>query len=108
LAHHRNVRFVQAGVEDNPLHGQRVDWVYSRFLFMHVQSLDAALAAMSEMLADDGALLLEIADAGSLRFSPAEPDSDLWRPWWYVLGRSRGLSSMSPIASLRRWFAPDS
>jgi hypothetical protein len=28
----------------------------------------------------------------SLRFSPAEPDSDLWRPWWYALGRSRGLS----------------
>lgn len=36
LAHRRNVTFIEGSVEDNPLHGKRVDWVYSRFLLTHV------------------------------------------------------------------------
>jgi SAM-dependent methyltransferase len=92
LAHRRNIRFVQASIEDDPLHGRRVDWVYSRFLLMHVKDLGVALAAMADMLTQDGTLLLEIADVGSLAFSPADPDSDLWLPWWFALGRSRGLT----------------
>jgi hypothetical protein len=47
---------------------------------------------MAAIVADGGALLLEIADVGSLRFWPAHADSDLWRQWWYALGRARGLS----------------
>jgi SAM-dependent methyltransferase len=92
LANHHNITFVHANLEDDPLDGQRVDWVYSRFLLMHVTHLDHALTAMADMLTDDGALLLEIADVGSLAFSPADPDSELWKPWWYDLGRARGLS----------------
>lgn len=92
LAHCPNVTFVRAGLEDDPLSGQCVDWVYSRFLLMHVKDLGIALNAMTDMLAKDGALLLEIADVGSLSFSPADTDSELWRPWWYALGRTRGLS----------------
>jgi SAM-dependent methyltransferase len=92
LAHHGNVTFVEGAVEDNPLGGNRVDWVYSRFLLMHLSDLRRALSAMSEMLIDTGALLLEVADIGSLRFVPATADSDLWRPWWFALGRSRGAS----------------
>jgi SAM-dependent methyltransferase len=65
LADRPNVTFIQASLEDDPLRGQHVDWVYSRFL---------------------------IADVGSLTFSPANTDSDLWRPCWYALGRARGLS----------------
>lgn len=57
---------------------------------MHVQELDKALAAMADMLTDEGALLLEIADVGSLAFTPPDPASDLWKPWWYALGRKRG------------------
>jgi hypothetical protein len=53
---------------------------------MHVQNLDVALSAMADMLTDDGTLLLEVADMGSLAFSPADPASDLWRPWWYAPG----------------------
>ena len=59
---------------------------------MHVRNLDRALNAMADMITDGGALLLEIADVDSLTFSPADTDSDLWRPWWYALGRTRGLS----------------
>jgi ubiquinone/menaquinone biosynthesis C-methylase UbiE len=73
LAHRRNITFVQADLEDDPLHGLRVDWVYSRFLLMHVKNLDIALSAMADMVTDDGTLLLEIADVGSLAFSPAIP-----------------------------------
>jgi ubiquinone/menaquinone biosynthesis C-methylase UbiE len=92
LAHRHNVRFVQARIEDDPLRGERVDWVYSRFLLMHVEDLGGAVTAMADMLAEGGGLLLEIADIGSLGFSPPDPASDLWRPWWYALGRARGLS----------------
>lgn len=92
LAHRTNVRFVQRGLEDDPLDGQRVDWVYSRFLLMHVRDVRRALTSMAAMVADGGALLLEIADVGSLRFWPDDSDSGLWREWWYALGRARGLS----------------
>lgn len=92
LTHRTNVQFVQANLEDDPLQRRRVDWVYSRFLLMHVQDLDVALQAMADMLTDNGALLLEVADVGSLAFSPADPASELWRPWWYALGRARGLA----------------
>ncbi|HEY6857889.1 MAG TPA: class I SAM-dependent methyltransferase [Mycobacterium sp.] len=92
LAHRRNVTFIHGAVEDDPLGGVRVDWVYSRFLLMHVADVRLALLAMADMLTDCGALLLEIADVGSLRFLPGTPESDLWRPWWYALGRSRGAS----------------
>jgi SAM-dependent methyltransferase len=92
LADRPNVAFIQASLEDDPLHGGHVDWVYSRFLLMHVKNLDRAVNAMADMLTEDGALLLEIADVGSLAFSPADADSDLWRPWWYRLGKARGLS----------------
>ena len=90
LAHRRNGTFVQANLGDDPLRGRRVDWVYRRFLLMHVPNLDVALSAMADMLTDDGTLLLEVADMGSLAFSPADPASDLWRPWWYALGRLDG------------------
>ncbi len=92
LARRPNITFIHASLEDNPLRGQRVDWVFSRFLLMHVRDLDRALNAMADMLAEDGALLLEIADVGSLTFSPAATDSYLWRCWWYALGGARGLS----------------
>jgi SAM-dependent methyltransferase len=92
LADRSNVTFIQASLEDDPLRGQHVDWVYSRFLLMHVRNLDRAMNAMANMITDDGALLLEIADVGSLTFSPADTDSDLWRPWWYALGKTRGLT----------------
>ncbi len=92
LAHHHNVTFIESAVEDDPLGGVRVDWVYSRFLLMHVGDVRRALRAMADMLAEGGALLLEIADIGSLRFRPATRESDLWRPWWYALGRFRGAS----------------
>ena len=92
LAHRPNVRFVERNLEDDPLDGQRVDWVYSRFLLMHVRDVRRAVASMADMVADGGALLLEVADVGSLRFWPAHADSGLWREWWYALGRARGLS----------------
>jgi SAM-dependent methyltransferase len=92
LADRPNVTFIQASLEEDPLRGQHLDWVYSRFLLMHVRNLDHALNAMADMIAEDGALLLEIADVGSLTFSPADADSDLWRNWWYSLGKTRGLS----------------
>lgn len=91
LTHHRNITFLAGAIEDDPLRGRRVDWVYSRFLLMHVRDLRRALGAMADMVTDDGALLLEIADVGSARFSPHEPDSDLWVSWWCALGRARGL-----------------
>lgn len=92
MAHHHNVTFIEGALEDDPLGGVRVDWVYCRFLLMHVGDVARALRAMAEMLTEGGALLLEIADIGSLRFMPGSRESDLWRPWWYALGRSRGAS----------------
>jgi SAM-dependent methyltransferase len=92
LADRPNITFIEASLEDDPLDGQRVDWVYSRFLLMHVKSLDRALSAMADMLNPDGSLLLEVADVGTLAFSPADPASDVWIPWWYALGRARGLA----------------
>ena len=92
LARRSNVTFIEAALEDDPLRGERVDWVYSRFLLMHVGDVRRALRAMANMLVDGGALLLEIADIGSLRFLPGSHESDVWRCWWYALGRARGAS----------------
>ncbi|PBA27773.1 class I SAM-dependent methyltransferase [Mycobacterium avium] len=87
------VRFTQARIEDAPLKAQSVDWVYSRFLLMHVSNPAAAIAAMARMVAADGALLLEVSDIGALRFVPCDdPAADLWRQWWFKLGRARGVA----------------
>ncbi|MEV5651259.1 methyltransferase domain-containing protein [Nocardia sp. NPDC052254] len=87
------VRYVHASIEDAPLAAGSVDWVYSRFLLMHVADPVAALATMERMLADDGALLLEMSDVGALRFVPGDdPAADLWREWWFALGRARGAA----------------
>ncbi|MBE5459759.1 class I SAM-dependent methyltransferase [Mycobacteroides abscessus] len=91
LVRHANVTFINSALEDDPLAGHQVNWVYSRFLLMHVADLQRALEAMAAMLTDDGALLLEIADVGNTRFQPSHPDSDHWRHWWYALGKARGL-----------------
>jgi ubiquinone/menaquinone biosynthesis C-methylase UbiE len=92
LAHRRNVTFIEGAVEDDPLRGVCVEWVYSRFLLMHVGDVRRALLAMANMLTEGGALLLEVADVGSLRFLPESQESEVWRPWWFALGRSRGAS----------------
>jgi hypothetical protein len=47
---------------------------------MHIGDVRRALLAMANMLTENGTLLLEIADVGSLRFLPASQESDLWRP----------------------------
>jgi SAM-dependent methyltransferase len=87
------VRFEHARIEDAPLKAESVNWVYSRFLLMHVNDPAAAIAAMARMLTADGALLLEMSDIGALRFVPAnDPAADLWRQWWFALGRVRGAA----------------
>lgn len=87
------VRYVHAEIEDAPLDPGSVDWVYSRFLLMHVADPVAALAAMARMLSEDGALLLEMSDVGALRFVPGDdPAAELWRDWWFALGRARGAA----------------
>jgi SAM-dependent methyltransferase len=90
LADRSNVTFIEGRLEDDPLHGERVTWVYSRFLLMHLSDLDRALSAMAAMMRPGGGLLLEVADVGTLAFSPADPASELWKPWWYALGKARG------------------
>jgi len=87
------VRFVHARIEEAPLEVGSVDWVYSRFLLMHVTDAVAAISAMKRMLTTVGTLLLEISDIGALRFVPGkDPAADLWRQWWFALGRVRGVS----------------
>lgn len=87
------VRYVHASIEDAPLDAGSVEWVYSRFLLMHVADPVAAIAAMDRMLTEDGALLLESSDVGALRFVPGDdPAADLWREWWFALGRARGAA----------------
>ncbi|MEZ0362853.1 class I SAM-dependent methyltransferase [Mycobacterium sp. pUA109] len=87
------VRFVHARIEEAPLKAGSVDWVYSRFLLMHVTDAAAAIDAMRRMLTAEGALLLEMSDIGALRFVPGDdPAADLWRQWWFALGRARGVS----------------
>jgi ubiquinone/menaquinone biosynthesis C-methylase UbiE len=87
------VRFVHARVEDAPVDAGSVNWVYSRFFLMHVSEPLAAVAAMARMLSRDGALLLEMSDIGAMRFIPADdPAADLWRKWWFALGRVIGGS----------------
>ncbi len=87
------VRYIHARIEDAPLDAGSVDFVYSRFLLMHVSDATAAVEAMARMLAGDGALLLEMSDVGALRFVPtSDPAADLWREWWFALGRARGAA----------------
>ncbi|WP_227979783.1 class I SAM-dependent methyltransferase [Nocardia spumae] len=87
------VQYIHARIEDAPLEVGAVDWVYSRFLLMHVADPAAAIGAMERMLDDDGALLLEMSDVGALRFVPGhDPAADLWRQWWFALGRARGAA----------------
>jgi ubiquinone/menaquinone biosynthesis C-methylase UbiE len=87
------VRFVHARIEDEPIDAGSVDWVYSRFFLMHVSEPLAAVAAMARMLTRDGALLLEMSDIGAMRFTPTDdPAADLWRNWWFALGRALGSS----------------
>jgi SAM-dependent methyltransferase len=87
------VKFELARIEDAPLDTGSVRWVYSRFLLMHVSDPEAALSAMARMLAADGALLLEMSDIAALRFFPiSDPAAELWRPWWFALGRAIGGS----------------
>jgi ubiquinone/menaquinone biosynthesis C-methylase UbiE len=87
------VRFVQARIEDAPLEAGSIDWVYSRFLLMHVSDPAAAITAMARMLTADGVLLLEMSDVGALRFVPGDdPAADVWRQWWFALGQARGAA----------------
>lgn len=87
------VRFIHARIEDGPLEAGSVDYVYSRFLLMHVTDAAAATAAMRRMLTAYGALLLEMSNIGALRFVPDnDPAANLWQQWWFALGRARGVS----------------
>lgn len=87
------VRFEHARIEDAPLDAGVADWVYSRFLLMHVSDAAAALAAMARLLTSDGALLLEMSDIASQRFVPDDdPAANLWQRWWFALGDALGAS----------------
>jgi SAM-dependent methyltransferase len=88
VGHHPNVELICARVEDGPIGNGRADWVYSRFLLMHVGDALAALRAMAVMLKPEGRLLLEMADVATLKFLPAHAASELWAKWWFALGRS--------------------
>jgi ubiquinone/menaquinone biosynthesis C-methylase UbiE len=89
LAH---VRLVCASLEDSPLDIHELDWVYSRFLLMHVADPLAAIRAMRRMLRAGGQLVLEMPDVSALRFVPADPASALWAKWWSQLGKAIGAS----------------
>ncbi len=93
VGHLPQVRLVHARIDDAPLAPGTVDWAYSRFLLMHVGDAAAALVAMARLLTGNGALLLEMSDVGALRFTPGDdPAADLWRDWWFSLGRARGAA----------------
>ena len=88
LAHHHNVTFVESAVEDDPLRGMRVDWVYSRFLLMHVGDIRRALRAIADMLSESGALLLEIAE---------------YSEEWLTSAQSMGLAARTGDARVLPW-----
>jgi ubiquinone/menaquinone biosynthesis C-methylase UbiE len=86
------VRLLCANIEDAPLAAGSVDWVYSRFLLMHVSDPLAAVRAMRRMLRAGGQLILEMPDVSALRFIPEDPASSLWAKWWFQLGKAIGAS----------------
>lgn len=92
LAGCRNVHFLCARVEDEPLPAAHLDVAYCRFLLLHVPDPLAAVRAMARMLKPTGRLVLEVADIGSLRFVPGGPNAELWLQWWLALGRARRAS----------------
>ncbi|HKP55802.1 MAG TPA: class I SAM-dependent methyltransferase [Polyangiales bacterium] len=87
-----HVRLVCANVEDAPLDAHELDWVYSRFLLMHVPDPLGAVRAMRRMLRPGGQVILEMPDVSALRFVPADPASALWSKWWFQLGKAIGAS----------------
>lgn len=87
-----HVRLVCADVEDAPLAEHELDWAYSRFLLLHLGDPLTGVRAMRRMLRAGGQLILEVADAGALRFVPADPASGAWAKWWSQLGKAIGAS----------------
>jgi ubiquinone/menaquinone biosynthesis C-methylase UbiE len=87
-----HVRLMCASVEDATLDAHELDWVYSRFLLLHVADPLAAVRAMRRMLRPGGQLILEMPDVSALRFVPADPASALWAKWWFQLGKAIGAS----------------
>jgi ubiquinone/menaquinone biosynthesis C-methylase UbiE len=86
------VRFVPSGIETLPGKLEPVDFVYARFLLLHLADPASAVRQMASLLRTGGALVLEVANIDALRFVPSEPAADLWKPWWQRLGRALGAS----------------
>jgi ubiquinone/menaquinone biosynthesis C-methylase UbiE len=92
LAHFDNIEYLCASVEAAPIADDLLDIAFCRFLVLHLRDPALAVRKIAAMLKPGGCLVVEVADIGALRFSPGGPDSELWAPWWFALGKVRGAS----------------
>jgi ubiquinone/menaquinone biosynthesis C-methylase UbiE len=89
--HARNVKFIQASATNTGLPHDSFDFVYSRFLLIHLPDPEAALREMFTILKPNGILVCEDGDltsAGSEPKSALKAFSDLWAG----LGPKRGVN----------------
>src|SRR5262245_54890770 len=90
MAQAKNVKFIKASAADTGLPRESFDFVYSRFLLIHLPDPEAALREMFALLKPNGILVCEDGDltsAGSEPKSALQAFSDLWAG----LGPKRGV-----------------
>jgi len=90
MEHAKNVKFIKASAADTGLPRESFDFVYSRFLLIHLPDPEAALREMFALLKPNGILVCEDGDltsAGSEPKSALQAFSDLWAG----LGPKRGV-----------------
>ena len=85
-----NVKFVEASAADTGLPRESFDFVYSRFLLIHLTEPEQALSEMLALLKPNGILVCE---DGDLTTAESEPESALqaFSDLWGRLGPVRGV-----------------
>lgn len=86
----KNIRFIKLSVFNLEKLSKLFDFIYCRFLLVHIQNPEMAIKSMYDRLAEDGVVACEEATASVSFCYPESPYFNKWLNLWSVLRRSNG------------------
>ncbi len=86
-----NISFVHQSVYDLTV-DESVDFVYCRFLLMHLSDPLLAIRKMLSCLAKAGKLIVEIGDTRTHRYIPNAEITNRWQDYWFKTGKALNAS----------------